>query len=215
MKKTKARDEAIASAMWADLEKAKLEAGEAGKPWDEDHYRNNWIAEHWSDDKEADFEAKWKKTRPQGPRIADEAQAPSLQPTSDVVGETAGTGAAPVDANGTMPGEDIDMPKPASPAKNAPAKAKPISEFNNHVLRLLEMTKGAKPRGFIKTQIEPDELDGLGKFLSDIAKLKSNALGTAHLSPHDTAEQRKRENAARELSGTSIEASDSQPKGAS
>jgi hypothetical protein len=44
-----------------------------------------------------------------------------------------------------------------------------LREFDGYVLRLLQMTKGAKPERFAKTGVPGSNLSKLGHFLAEIA----------------------------------------------
>jgi hypothetical protein len=77
---------------------------------------------------------------------------------------------------------DPDLQEPAAESKSVvSAKGAPavtdtgLSDFINHVLRLLQMTKSAKPSRYRSTDIEADGLAKLGAFVLGIANLKSKS----------------------------------------
>ena len=59
--------------------------------------------------------------------------------------------------------------------RESTAKAKPaakdiaLSEFDDHVLRLLQMTGKAKPARFVRTSVDVDKLLQLSRFLAEVA----------------------------------------------
>lgn len=121
--------------------------------------------------------------------------------------------AAPAANSGTVPenselqeGSNATAPlattpkRPTKPKTATAAKDIAAEEFTGHAARLLQIIKGAKPRRFIDTGIQPDDLVRLGAFLSDVAKVKSDPSfapqGTANLSPEQSAKDRSAINEA-------------------
>ena len=104
--------------------------------------------------------------------------------------EGAPTEVAPADAPSTVPKQTAGLPKPAVNGKSPTVRDIALTEFTDHVCRLLQVTKKREPKRFIGTGVEPDALHKLGVFLSDIAKLKSapTQQSTEELSSEDSAE---------------------------
>jgi hypothetical protein len=76
----------------------------------------------------------------------------------------------------STPPSDRVRGKPSKPARTVSTpKDMALMDFNSLAARLMQMTKNAEPRRFIKTAIDPDNLGKLGAFLSAIAKLKSES----------------------------------------
>lgn len=114
-----------------------------------------------------------------------EQSEPPTEPIEDTEGTTADSAA------------QTDVPKRGS-SKSPQVKDTKLIEFNNHVARLTQLTKGAEPRRFIKTAIDADDLNKLSALFSGIAKLRSKPRFLQQGSAEISAEDRKAQHAALE-----------------
>ena len=81
--KAKAREEAMDRAMCDDMEAAKRQAVENGKPWEEiePDWTRRWVDDNWGDERQAEFDAEWEEICARNQQSADGAEggAPTIE----------------------------------------------------------------------------------------------------------------------------------------
>jgi hypothetical protein len=77
-----------------------------------------------------------------------------------------------------------DKPK----RKVATAKDTALREFNEKILRLVQMTRGQRPKRFAKTSVQASDLSQLGRFLAEVAA-SAEAMNAEHAQLSDVEEE--------------------------
>ena len=70
----------------------------------------------------------------------------------------------------------------------ATAKDTALREFNEKILRLVQMTRGQRPKRFAKTSVQASDLSQLGRFLAEVAA-SAEAMNAEHAQLSDVEEE--------------------------
>jgi hypothetical protein len=123
------------------------------------------LAEHRANTRARTAKSRANKKAEASATVADESE-PAPEPSER---QESPPQVAPTDAPDIVPEQ---RPVAAAPRRPVTPKDDSLFEFTSLIARLLQKTEKRKPERFVKTAIPVDELDKLGKFLTDLADLK-------------------------------------------
>jgi hypothetical protein len=166
--KEKARKQAIRDAMRDEMDEAKQQTRSNGDSWGEvrDDWIEQWHAENWGEQDEADFEADWKDrwARDHGPagqaesaRGAEDAPLPKPQPEPE-------EGSEPEAEPENEPEREPRRPPPPAPL---PRDKYLAEKFETAIREIKELT--TKPSAKFVGVIPADDLEMIANFLRQIA----------------------------------------------